>query len=201
MINHQRASRAARPRPRQRTAPSRLDAHVRPLVPDDYGTIATLADAWSRGRFIGVALPRSFFQHFSNTSLVLESGGDIVGVLIGFQSPADRAVAYIHYAAVSPRCRRRGLGRLLYERFFEHMRLLGCREVQSIAPPVNSGLIAFHRQLQFEVVQAGGFANGIVVSLDYAGPGQHRVLFRRELIAGRAEGEGEALLKLARTSN
>lgn len=156
-------------------------ARVRALAAEDYVRVATLADAWSRGRFIGVALPRSFFQHFANTSLVMEQGGDIVGVLIGFQSQTEPAVAYVHYAAVSPRCRRQGLGRQLYERFFERVASLGCNEVQAIAPPVNSGLIAFHRQLAFDVVDAGGFACGIFVSLDYAGPGQHRVLFRKRL--------------------
>ena len=77
--------------------------------------------------------------------------------------------------------RRRGRGRLLYQRFFDLVAQLGCVEVQSIAPPVNSGLIAFHRQLDFDVIDAGGFACGIAVCPDYAVCGQHRWLVRKRL--------------------
>jgi ribosomal protein S18 acetylase RimI-like enzyme len=159
---------------------------VRRLHTDDYEPIADLVDEWSRGRFVGAALPRSFFQHFANTSLVLLDGDDIAGVLVGFQSQTAPGTAYIHFVAIAPRCRRRGHGRLLYTRFFDLVIRLGCVEVQTIVPPVNSGLIAFHRQLGFDVVDAGGFSCGIAVCPDYAGRGQHRVLFRK-LLASAGE--------------
>lgn len=154
---------------------------VRRLHSDDYDAITACVDAWSRGRFLSAALPRSFFQHFANTSLVLLEDGEIAGVLVGFQSQTHAATAYIHFVAIAPASRRRGHGRLLYQCFFDLVGQLGCTEVQSIAPPVNSGLIAFHRQLDFDVVDAGGFACGIAVCPDYAGRGQHRVLFRKRL--------------------
>lgn len=154
---------------------------VRCLQPDDYDTIAGLIDEWSRGRFLSAAMPRSFFEHFANTSLVVLQDEHIAGVLVGFQSQTDADVAYIHFLAIAPRSRRCGLGRLLYERFFSLVSPLGCTQVQAIAPPVNSGLIAFHRQLEFDVIDAGGFACGIAVCPDYAGRGQHRVLFRKNL--------------------
>lgn len=154
---------------------------VRRLQADDYDAIAALIDDWSRGRFVGAALPRSFFEHFANTSLVLLEDGEIAGVLVGFRSQTDAASAYIHFVAIAPRCRRRGHGRLLYQYFFDLAARMGCSEVHAIAPPINSGLIAFHRQLDFDVVDAGGFACGIAVCPDYAGRGQHRVLFRKRL--------------------
>ncbi len=154
---------------------------IRRLQAEDYPLVAARIDDWSRGRFVSASLPRSFFQHFATTSLVLLEGEEIAGVLVGFQSQTDAETAYIHFVAIAPRSRRQGHGRLLYQHFFDLVARLGCREVQSIAPPVNSGLIAFHRQLDFDVVDAGGFACGIAVCPDYAGPGQHRVLFRRRL--------------------
>jgi len=157
---------------------------VRRLQADDYPVVAARIDEWSRGRFVNASLPRSFFQHFANTSLVLLEGEDIAGVLVGFQSQTDPGTAYIHFVAIAPRSRRQGHGRVLYQHFFDLAGRLGCTEVQAIAPPVNSGLIAFHRQLDFEVVNAGGFACGIAVCPDYAGPGQHRVLFRRRIAGG-----------------
>lgn len=157
---------------------------VRRLHAEDYPVVAARIDDWSRGRFVNAALPRSFFQHFANTSLVLLEGEDIAGVLVGFQSQTDPGTAYIHFVAIAPRSRRQGHGRVLYQHFFDLAGRLGCTEVQAIAPPVNSGLIAFHRQLDFEVVDAGGFTCGIAVCPDYAGPGQHRVLFRRRLAGG-----------------
>lgn len=165
---------------RLRAAPA-PDPRVRTAHADDYPRVATQVDAWSRGRFAGVALPRSFFAHFADTSLLAFEGGELSGVLVGFRSQALPEVAYVHFVAIAPGRRRQGLGRALYQRFFERVRVLGCREVQSIAPPVNSSLIAFHRQLGFQVVEGGGFSCGIAVCPDYAGPGQHRVLFRRAL--------------------
>lgn len=159
---------------------------VRRARSGDYPAIAAQVDAWSRGRFVGVALPKSFFQHFADTSLLLFEGADLAGVLVGFRSQAQPTLAYVHFVAIAPGSRRQGHGRLLYEAFFARARELGCRQVQAIAPPVNSSLIAFHRQLGFEVVDGGGFSCGIAVCPDYAGPGQHRVLFQRELPAGPA---------------
>lgn len=168
---------------RVRAAPA--GAGVRTARAEDYDRIAAGVDAWSRGRFVAAALPRSFFEHFADTSLVLFDGGRLAGVLVGFRSQARPGVAYVHFVAVAPGSRRQGHGRTLYSHFLALAKGLGCEEVHSIAPPVNSSLIAFHRQLGFEVVDGGGFCCGIAVFPDYAGPGQHRVLFRKRLQDGR----------------
>jgi len=164
----------------------RIPADPRPAVVrrargSDYPEIAAQVDAWSRGRFMAAALPRSFFEHFADTSLLLHQGDRLVGVLVGFRSQTRPAVAYVHFLAVAPGERRGGFGRQLYEAFFELAATLGCGEIQSIASPVNSSLIAFHRQLGFGVVDGGGFSCGIAVCPDFAGLGQPRVLFRRAL--------------------
>lgn len=168
-----RRSPAARPRP--------ADPCVRRAQSSDYPAIARQVDTWSRGRFMAAALPRSFFDHFADTSLLLHHAGALAGVLVGFRSQTRPAVAYVHFVAIAPGSRRAGFGRRLYEDFFLLAAMRGCEEVQSIASPVNSSLIAFHRQLGFEVVDGGGFSCGIAVCPDFAGPGQPRVLFRRPL--------------------
>jgi ribosomal protein S18 acetylase RimI-like enzyme len=152
---------------------------VTALREDDYVDVYSRIDAWTRGRFIGVSLPRSFFRHFAGTSFLIRIGGKVVGVLVGFVSQASPGTAYVHFVGVEPGKRRTGLGRELYLEFFQAVARLGCHQVESIAPPVNSSAIAFHRQLGFEVVEGGTFCCGISASENYAGPGQHRVLFRK----------------------
>jgi ribosomal protein S18 acetylase RimI-like enzyme len=81
-------------------------------------------------------------------------------------------VGYIHFVGVHPEHRRVGLGRALYERFFELARARGAREVLSITAPANTGSIAFHARL--------GFVASEPLS-DYAGAGDHRTTFRKEI--------------------
>jgi GNAT superfamily N-acetyltransferase len=175
-----------RPSRRQRAArtPARDGAgapiSIRGIEAGDYDQVMPLVYRWSRGRSFGITLPRSFFLHFANTSLVMREGDEVVGVLIGFRSQTEPA-SFIHFVSIAPGSRRRGLGRNLYERFFALSAQLGCTEVQAITAPISSTLIAFHRQLGFDVVEAGGFSCGIAVSPDFAGPGQHRVLFRKRI--------------------
>jgi N-acetylglutamate synthase-like GNAT family acetyltransferase len=175
-----------RMRPGSRPGPHPERVSVRRMQPDDYPMVAERVDAWSGGRFLGVALPRSFLQHFADTSLLLLEDTQPVGVLVGFRSQTSAEIAYIHYVSISRACRRRGLGRTLFSHFFDLAGSMGCTEVHSIASPVSSSLIAFHRQIGFEVVDGGGFAHGIAVFADYAGPGQHRVLFRKRLALTQA---------------
>lgn len=175
------AESVALPRRPRRVARRTVETMLCRASAADYASVASHVDAWSRGRFLGVGLSRSFFEHFADTSLLLTEAERTVGVLVGFRSQTDPAVAHIHFVAVEPGSRRSGLGRLLYQGFCERVVALGCREVQATAAPVNSGLIAFHRQLDFEVVDGGDFRCGIAVFPDYAGPGQHRVLFRKTL--------------------
>lgn len=181
---------AAQPLPRNRTRPAgralRPAAEatgpgltVRGLRPDDFAHVAREMDLWSRGRFLVAGLHRAFFHHFADTSLLLLDRESPAGVLIGYRSQSEPPIACVHHLAVGPRWRRRGGGRMLYEGFLALAAAQGCREVHAAIPPVSSGLIAFHRQLGFDVIGADGFACGIAVCRDYAGPGQHRVLFRR----------------------
>jgi ribosomal protein S18 acetylase RimI-like enzyme len=73
---------------------------------------------------------------------------------------------------VHPDLRGEGLARTLYERFFATARADGRTEVQCITGPPNTGSIAFHRAMGFEVT-------GPIE--DYESPGEARMSFRRPL--------------------
>jgi ribosomal protein S18 acetylase RimI-like enzyme len=157
-----------------------MRATLRPLRGSDHLPLTELADRWCEGP-VRSLLPRLFFDHFQPSSFAAERDGAVVGFLVGFRSQTDPAVAYVHFVAVAPEARRSGVGRQLYQRFFEAASAMSCRAVESITSPVNRASIAFHRRMEFAVVPGDGVYDGLPVWLDHAGPGQHRLLFRRRL--------------------
>ena len=102
----------------------------------DHSVIVGQVDDWWGGRRLHDILPRLWFQHFTGTSWVVEhADGRLVGFLIGFISPDHPTDAYIHMVGTSPNHRGAGLGRMLYERFFEDMRGRGVRRVGAVTWP------------------------------------------------------------------
>ena len=126
-------------------------------------------------------LQRLFFDHFGSTSFVAESDGELAGFLIGFVSPTKPGTAYVHFVGVDPARRGSGLGSELYRRFFAVARETGCRRVECITSPVNTGSVAFHTRIGFRTVPGAQVRDGVDVHPDYDGPGDDRVLFRYEL--------------------
>ena len=103
---------------------------------DDHRTIVAVVDDWWGGRRMTPLLSRLWFEHFRGTSWVVESGDRrLEGFLVGFISADDPAMAYIHMVGTNPNRRRAGLGRRLYERFFEDVAGLGARQVSAVTWP------------------------------------------------------------------
>jgi ribosomal protein S18 acetylase RimI-like enzyme len=118
-------------------------------------------------------LPTLFFLHFEGTSFVAEDErGDLTGFVCGFLSQTNPDEAYIHFVGVSPDHRAEGLGRSLYERFFDEVRAQGRTVVRCVTSPANQRSVAFHEALGFEVER---------VAEDYDGPGEDRILFVKRL--------------------
>jgi ribosomal protein S18 acetylase RimI-like enzyme len=116
-------------------------------------------------------LPKLFFVHFRDTSFVAETGdGSLAGFLCGFRSQTYDDEAYVHFVGVDPERRVAGLGRALYERFFEAVRPRSV--VRAVTSPVNERSVAFHRAIGFEVER---------IDENYDGAGVARVLFVRRL--------------------
>lgn len=154
---------------------------IRHAVPADYPRVIAVLDQWWGGRRMADMLPKLFFVHFHPTCFIAESGGELLGFLVGFVSPTFADEAYIHFVGVHPEQRSRALGRLLYERFFAAVQQAGVRTVRSVTSPVNKGSIAFHRRLGFQMLPGDQVIDGVPVAEGYDGPGEDRVLFSRSL--------------------
>jgi N-acetyltransferase len=123
---------------------------LRQLEPEDRARVEAVVDEWW-GRPMGALLQRPFFSCFRDTSFVAEHEGDVVAFLVGFLSQSDPEEAYIHAVAIAPEWRGQGLASLLYKRFVDVARRHGRRRVRAITSPTNTGSLAFHRRLGFDI--------------------------------------------------
>lgn len=145
---------------------------IRHAKPSDYGRVIGRINVWWGGREMAPMLPKLFFLHFEGTSFVAEDGEELLGFLCGFLSQAADDEAYIHFVGVAPEHRGEGVGKALYERFFEEVSQHGRTVVRCVTSPVNEKSVSFHQALGFEVDR---------VVPDYDGPGEDRVLLVRRL--------------------
>jgi len=150
-----------------------MSIEIRHAKPSDYGRIIGRINVWWGGREMAPMLPKLFFIHFEGTSFVAEADdGELAGFVCGFLSQTADEEAYIHFVGVDPERREGGLGRDLYERFFEEVRTNGRTVVRCVTSPLNERSVAFHESLGFEVDR---------VVPDYDGPGEDRVLLVKRL--------------------
>ena len=91
----------------------------------------------------------------------MQEDNKVIGFLAGFVSQTDPSQAYIHFVAIHPEHRERGLGRQLYSTFFETVQRLGCPTVRCITSPVNAGSIAFHTRIGFQIEGVTGQHQGV----------------------------------------
>jgi ribosomal protein S18 acetylase RimI-like enzyme len=145
---------------------------VRHAEPADHARVAAVIDEWWGGRPMRDMLPRLFFTHFRDTSFVAEEGGELAGFLCGFLSQTYPEQAYCHFVGVAPAYRQTGLATELYERLFDAARAAGRTSVHCVTSPGNTGSIAFHARIGFEVeAEVEG----------YDGSGESRVLLAKTL--------------------
>jgi ribosomal protein S18 acetylase RimI-like enzyme len=147
-----------------------MAAVIRPAEPADHARVVAVVDAWWGGRPMAAMLPKLFFIHFRDTSFVADDDGELAGFLCGFRSQTFDDEAYIHFVGVDPSRRGSGLGRMLYERFFDA--IAPRTVVRAVTSPVNERSVAFHRALGFEVER---------VQPDYDGHGEARVQLVKHL--------------------
>ena len=150
-----------------------MSTSIRHAHPSDYGRVIQHVNAWWGGREMAPMLPKLFFLHFEGTSFVAETKeGELAGFLCGFVSQTAPDEAYVHFLGVAPGRRGSGLGRELYERFFEEVRRDGRTVVRCVTSPANESSVEFLRALGFEVERTVE---------DYDGPGEDRVLLVKRL--------------------
>jgi ribosomal protein S18 acetylase RimI-like enzyme len=145
----------------------------------DHADVLAALDSWwdypeaqARRSQRAALVPRLFFEHFTDTTLIVRDEDRLVAFLIGFLSQSRLDEAYIHFVGVEPRHRGRGLGTDLYERFFGVVRDNRRRKVLAITSASNTGSQAFHRSMGFTV--SDPISN-------YDGQGGVYVTFSREL--------------------
>ena len=132
----------------------------------DFAAARAVVDGWF-GRPVGLVMHRLFFEQLGPSGVWCERDGAPVGFLLGLVSEAEPDLAYIHFHAVDPACRRQGIGRLLYRAFCERASVRGCRRARALAAPTNARSLRFHEALGF----VGRFSS------QHVGPGQDRVVF------------------------
>ncbi len=154
---------------------------IRHVETTDYEPVIRVVNDWWGGRNVAAMLPRLFFVHFRGTSFAAEYQGNVVGFLIGFASQTFEHEAYIHFVGVALDFRRKGLGCLLYEHFFETVSRLGRNVVRCVTSPVNRSSVAFHLRMGFSTEPSEKSVDGLPVAKDYDGAGGDRVLLVKRL--------------------
>ncbi|MBG9812322.1 hypothetical protein ABD68_12170 [Bacillus endophyticus] len=147
----------------------------------DYNVISLVINDWWNGRQMSSMLPKLFFEHFKNTSFIVEEENQIVGFLIGFLSQSHLNEAYIHFVGVHPEYRGKGVGRRLYNHFFDVVRQNGRDTIRCITSPINKGSIAYHTKMGFEIEQGDKEFNNVSIHTNYDGVNQNRVLFVKNM--------------------
>lgn len=143
---------------------------IRGITKSDFDYIVSVLDRWWGGPSSERAHP-IFFYELGEQALIAEEDGEVVGFLLGFVAPTTPPVAYVHLVGIHPDHRRRGVGKQLYERFFERARSAGAQRIKAITTVGNDGSVRFHEALGFDVAEEP----------DYAGAGRSRVVFSKEL--------------------
>lgn len=159
------------------------DATIRTAETEDHPRAIEAMDEWWRGSMVSQLLPRLFFVHFNETCFVAERDGELAGFLVGFLSQSREDEAYVHFVGVAPGMRRAGLGRSLYESFFDAVRERGRKVVRSVTSPGNKDSVAFHLRMGFEIEPQEDEEDGLPVLVNHDGRGGSRVLFVKRLDA------------------
>jgi ribosomal protein S18 acetylase RimI-like enzyme len=129
---------------------------IRLVQESDYYVISPLINDWWNGRQMSDMLPKLFFTHFKNTSFIAQEEGEIIGFLIGFLSQSYSNEAYIHFVGIHPEHRGKGIGRQLYNQFFDVIKQHGRSIIRCVTSPVNKVSIAYHTKMGFEIEQGDG---------------------------------------------
>jgi ribosomal protein S18 acetylase RimI-like enzyme len=151
---------------------------------DDQPRIAGLVEHWFAGRRVWPLVGHTWFRHFADTSLLLETeAATPIAFLLGFRSPSRPGEAVLHLVAVEPNARRRGHGRRLVEAFAAEQSAAGARELRTIAWPDDRGAIEFFRALGFAPDDDPRTQNlyGVPALPDYEFAGEDRAVLIRPL--------------------
>ena len=155
--------------------------NIRNGKPSDHEKVISVMPEWWGGRDLSASVLNIFFIHFRDTVYIAEINGELAGFLVGFMSPSEKDVGYIHFVGVHPQFRKADIGRRLYEKFFAACRANNRSVVKCCTSPVNRLSIDFHQAMGFAIVPGDGTIDGVPVTLNYLRADNPKVLFRKEL--------------------
>ena len=148
----------------------------------DYDQIITdMAEFWNSSNIDSLRRQHNpiFLYEFGNTAFVVKEGERVVGYLFGLYSQTT-PTAYVKFVGVRTSHRKRGVARALYEYFIEVAKKQGYNELKAITSPNNKISIAFHRKIGMKLLGEPN-EEGIPVIKDYAGQGNDRIVFRKDI--------------------
>lgn len=161
-----------------------LDLKIRKSRPSDHENVISVMPNWWEGRDLTSAVLKIFFVHFGNTTYIAELNDDMVGFLVGFLSQSDESVGYIHFAGVHPNHRKIGVGRFLYQKFYDFCIARNRSIIKSCTSPINKLSIDFHLRMGFVIEPGDGVVDGVPVTMNFLRKNDPKVLFRKELNKG-----------------
>jgi GNAT superfamily N-acetyltransferase len=140
--------------------------------------ISNIEEFWSDNRILYWHHPM-FINEFGNTAFVVKERDVVCAYLFGFFSQTQ-PIAYVQLIAVRNNYKRKGLGRKLYEHFISLAKSNKCLQIKAITRPTNELSIAFHKSIGMNLI-GDDHIDGIPVVLNYSGPGEHRVVFLKDV--------------------
>ncbi|MFC4103229.1 GNAT family N-acetyltransferase [Paenibacillus xanthanilyticus] len=154
---------------------------IRTIEPEEIGVIRERAARWWGGSYDSDMFSKWYVHHFRDTCLAAEIGGELAGFVMGFCSQTEPDSAYIRIVMVSPEHRGGGVGRALYEAFFERVTARGRSVVRCVTAPHKANSLAFHAKLGFRMEPQAEERDGLPVAVDYDGRGGERVVLVKRL--------------------
>lgn len=121
----------------------------------------------------------TFIYELGDNAFVIKENGKVLAYLFGLFSRTE-LLAYVQFVATRRDHKRRGLATRLCEHFIAKAKQSGCKYIKSITSSSNKESILFHKSLGMELLGEPN-KDGVPVVKNYAGPGQDRVVFLKEL--------------------
>lgn len=146
---------------------------------EDFDQIITdIEDFWGSKRTLHLHHPM-FLHEFGNTAFVIKEKDKVCAYLFGLYSQTE-PIAYVQLIAVRSSYKGKGLGSKLYGHFIELAKANQCTKIKAITTPTNHQSIGFHKSIGMKLVGSDNL-DGINVALNYSGPGEHRVVFLKDI--------------------
>ena len=155
----------------------------RTAEPADAIAVSRALDDWWEKRLHHCVQPQ-LFEHFGDTTLIVEADGELVAFLVGWLSQRYPDAVYVHFMGVRNDYRRRGLGLELYRRFAALGRARGRTTLKAETGAFNGGSIAFHRSIGFTIEPGDEVVDGVAVHHDRIGIGGDYVVLSMDLRSG-----------------